>query len=168
MSNLADAIGRAILADTDPTDHLAVVRRAADASQATSELLQQSVQAARSGGHSWSAIGETLGLTRQAAQQRFGKSADDSDDTPEERWLGPVTGFDEMKELEIAGRLGWHTIGAGILRHRVVRTPTQWEHRRLLWTGGLAKLEREGWQVAVRAFPWVYLIRDTGEPALTE
>lgn len=175
MSDLADTLGRAILDDVDPADQLALVRRAAEADRATGDLLQQAVHAARAGGHSWSAIGTTLGLTRQAAQQRFGKDADPAPGEPaeatepaeptEERWLGPVTAFDEMHELELAGRLGWHTVGAGLLRHRVVRTPTQWEHKRIVWTGALARLERDGWQVGCRAFPWVYLVRDTGEPA---
>lgn len=179
MSDLGDTLGRAILDGADPADHLDLVRRTAEADRATGELLQQAVHAARAGGHSWSAIGATLGLTRQAAQQRFGRDTEPPDqpedpkdpkdpkdpEAPEERWLGPVTAFDEMHELELAGRLGWHTIGAGLLRHRVVRTATQWEHRRIVWTGGLARLERDGWQVGCRAFPWVYLVRDTGEPA---
>lgn len=170
MSTLDDAIGRAILSDTDPADELAVVRRAAEADRTVGDLLQQAVHAARAAGHSWSAIGKTLGLTRQAAQQRFGREKDAAADAdgPRERWLGPVTAFDEMAELEIAGRLGWHTIGAGMLRHRVVRTDTQWQHRRVVWTFNPTKLERDGWQVGTRAFPYVYLIRDTGEPALTE
>ncbi|GAA1501522.1 hypothetical protein [Nocardioides humi] len=165
MSDLADTIGRAILAGTDASDRLALVRRTADADLVTADLLQQAVNAARAGGHSWSAIGGTLGLTRQAAQQRFGREAAPAADDPEERWLGPVTAFDEMAELELAGRLGWRTTGAGLLRHRVVRTPTQWEHKRVVWTGSLARYERDGWQVGCRAFPWVYLVRDTGEPA---
>ncbi|WP_235738882.1 hypothetical protein [Nocardioides alcanivorans] len=170
MSDLNDTIGHAILTGTDPADQLAVVRRAAEADLVASDLLQQAVHAARAGGHSWSAIGTTLGLTRQAAQQRFGKGnateSKSGDDSVEERWLGPVTAFDEMAELEIAGRLGWHTIGAGMLRHRVVRTPTQWEHRRVIWTGSLARYEKDGWQVGARAFPYLYLVRDTGTPAL--
>lgn len=169
MNDLADTLGRAILTDTDVDDHLAVVRRAAEADQVAGDLLQQAVSAARAGGHSWSAIGKTLGLTRQAAQQRFGKKdTDAAGDGAQERWLGPVTAFDEMRELEIAGRLGWHTIGAGMLRHRMVRTDTQWEHRRVAWVGSVARYERDGWQVGTRAFPYLYLIRDTGKPALEE
>ena len=80
-------------------------------------------------------------------------------------YLGPVTAFDELRELELAGRLGWRTVEAGMLRHRMVRTPTQWEHRRVVWTGPLRRLEQDGWQVGCRAFPWVYLIRDLGVPA---
>lgn len=171
MSDLDEAIGRAILAGADADDPLALVRRAADADRAAGALLHRSVAAARSGGHSWQAIGDVLGLTRQAAQQRFGK--DETPATPggadaEERWLGPVTAFDEMDELALAGRLGWHTVGAGLLRHRMVRTATQWEHKRVVWTGSTARYAREGWQVGCHAFPWVYLVRDTGRPVAEE
>lgn len=168
MSDLDEAIGRAILAGTDPEDQLALVRRAAEADRVAGTLLHRSVAAARAGGHSWQAIGEVLGLTRQAAQQRFGKDDGEEPGDTEERWLGPVTAFDEMDELARAGRLGWHTVGAGLLRHRMVRTPTQWEHKRVVWTGSLARHTREGWQLGCRAFPWVYLVRDTGLPVAEE
>ncbi|GAA3900774.1 hypothetical protein [Microbacterium invictum] len=84
------------------------------------------------------------------------------DPTDTERWLGPVTAFDEMAELELAGREGWHTVEAGMLAHRVVLTDTRWEHRRILWRGSLAAEQAAGWQVGCRAFPWIYLVRDTG------
>lgn len=163
MSELTDALGRAILDGADPGDELALVRRTAAADEATTLLLQQAVGAARSAGHSWTAIGATLGLTRQAAQQRFGRGGEATHDV-NERWLGPVTAFDEMAELEIAGRLGWHTVEAGLLRHRMVRTSTQWEHKRVLWSGSSGRYARDGWQLGCRAFPWVYLVRDTGRP----
>ena len=99
-------------------------------------------------------------MSRQAAQQRFGGSGTPAAD--DERWLGPVTAFDEMEELAIAGRLGWRTVSAGLLRHRVVRTDTQWEHRRVLWRKAPSSYEQDGWQVGCRAFPWIYLVRDTG------
>ena len=165
MTDLADAMGRAILAGTDPSDQLSLVRRTAEADAVAGSLLHQAVNAARSGGHSWSAIGDTLGLTRQAAQQRFGR---DAPLETEERWLGPVTAFDEMQELEIAGQKGWRTTGAGMLRHRVVRTATQWEHKRVMWTAALARHPQDGWEIGCRAFPWVYLVRDTGRPALAD
>ena len=178
---IADRIGRLILDDgADPTgprdhlDHLALVDRASRAHGATRDLLHQSVATARASGHSWAAVGEVLGLTRQAAQQRFGPTADGrtadgrTADGPTEddvRWLGPVTALDEMAELALAGRRGWHTVDAGMLKHKVVRTPTQWEHRRVVWTRPAGAFEQDGWQVAVRAFPWLYLVRDLGIPA---
>lgn len=168
---IADRIGRLILddgADSDDTldrlDHLALVDRASRAHGATRDLLHQSVAAARASGHSWAAVGEVLGLTRQAAQQRFGPTADGATED-DVRWLGPVTALDEMTELALAGRRGWHTVDAGMLKHKVVRTPTQWEHRRVVWTRPAGSFEQDGWQVAVRAFPWLYLVRDLGIPA---
>ncbi len=174
--DLAEALGAAILdglpAADEEQDHLAIVRRTAEAEQEVRALLRQAVGAARSAGHSWATLGAELGMSRQAAQQRFGEGAgasqpEDAEEgaTCEERWLGPVTAFDELAELAIAGRLGWRSVGVGMLKHRVRRTPTQWEHRRVLWTGSRSRYEKDGWQVAAPAFPWLYLVRDTGIPA---
>lgn len=169
MADLADALAHAILGETrvdEAGDHLALVRRAAEAEGEVRGLLQQSVDAARGAGCSWAAIGTALGMSRQAAQQRFGRAVEE--DGEQERWLGPVTAFDEMAELEIAGRMGWHTVGAGMLQHKMVRTPTQWEHRRVVWPRSMSSLTEQGWQIGAKAFPWVYLIRDTGRPAETD
>lgn len=172
---LTEAIGAAILGGdntegaptlhpAEPGDHLAIVRRAAAAEQASRELLRQAVRAARASGHSWTTIGAELGLSRQGVQQRFG-ARPEPEDSPQFRWLGPVTAVDELPELQLAGRLGWHTVGAGMLRHKMVRTHTQWEHKRVVWTGPLRRYEQDGWQVGCRAFPWAYLVRDLGVPA---
>lgn len=167
---LAQALGAAILAGLEVEDghqdHLAIVRRAAAAEDEVDALLHHAVGAARGAGHSWASLGAVLGMSRQAAQQRFGARTGDAHDDGrsdgQERWLGPVTAFDEMAELEIAGRQGWRTVGAGMLKHRVRRTTTQWEHKRVVWTGPVRRFEIDGWQVAIRAFPWIYLVRDTG------
>jgi hypothetical protein len=180
-AGLTEALGAAILTGLEPSgegqDHLAIVRRAAQAEREVRDLLRQSVASARAAGHSWAALGAELGMSRQAAQQRFGADGERSASGPgadpaagsaeaaEERWLGPITAFDEMAELELAGRMGWRTIGAGMLKHRVRRTPTQWEHRRVVWTRRASSFEKDGWELAVLAFPWIYLVRDTGLPA---
>lgn len=168
---LGQAIGKVILGDgqagldpVEPADHLAIVTRAAAAEAASRDLLQQSVSAARASGHSWATIGNALGLSRQGVQQRFG-GKQPTEESTQYRWLGPVTAFDELGELEIAGRLGWHTVEAGMLKHRMVRTSTQWEHRRVVWAGSRRRYEKDGWQVGCLAFPWIYLIRDRGIPA---
>ncbi|MFG6401919.1 MULTISPECIES: hypothetical protein [unclassified Microbacterium] len=172
MSGLTDAIGRAVLDDaeveaSDPlqvADHLALVAASARAEAEARALLQRSVVAARAGGASWARIGEELGMSRQAAQQRFGAVEDDGGLGGAERWLGPVTAYTEMAELELAGRAGWRTVEAGMLSHRVVLTDTQWEHRRILWRTSLAAESADGWAVGCRAFPWIYLVRDRGVP----
>ena len=51
-----------------------------------------------------------------------------------------------------------------MLRHRMVKTSTRWEHKRIAWSPSLTRYEQEGWQIGCRAFPWIYLVRDTGEP----
>lgn len=160
--DLVEAVGSAILSTAPGRDSLVLVEHTASAETAVRDLLSQAVGTARADGHSWAAIGAVLGMSRQAVQQRFGARAGDDELEPEERWLGPVTAFDEMAELELAGRLGWHTIGVGMLRHRMVRTPHQWEHKRVLWSGSLTRWQKDGWVLGSRAFPWVYLVRDTG------
>jgi hypothetical protein len=151
-------------------EHLALIRASSDAERDVRVILRQAVESARAGGVSWAAIGAELGMTRQAAQQRFGDAradaaADDAADEAEYRWLGPVTAFDEMAELELAGRAGWHTVEAGMLRHRMVRTDTQWETKRLIWRGPSRRDAEQGWIVGASVFPWAYLVRDRGIPA---
>ena len=177
MTGVGDAVTLAILesaavdGEIGTDGHLALIRASAEADREVRTILRQAVESARAGGVSWSAIGAELGMTRQAAQQRFGDAtpADASDaaslatdDDPEYRWLGPVTAFDEMAELELAGRSGWHTVEAGMLRHRMVRTDTQWANKRLIGRGPSRRDEADGWIVACHFFPWVYLIRDLG------
>lgn len=164
--DLEAALGEAILAGEElpPLD---LVRRSADAELAARSLLRDAVTSARAAGASWADVGHALGMSRQAAQQRFGDTREDELDD-DQRWLGPVTALDEMAELALAGELGWHTVGCAPLRHRMARTRTQWEHRRVTWPGPSRQLRDDGWQVGARAFPWVYLIRDTGRPARSE
>ena len=177
MSELGHDVGRAVIAAAGIDDgagltlddHLALIAAAARADQEVQAILQRSVTAARAAGASWAVVGGALGMSRQAAQQRFGGAPPqtaDTQETPEERWLGPVTAFDELDELAAAGRAGWHTVEAAMFSHRMVRTPTQWEHRRVFWRISLANELAAGWQVGCRAFPWIYLVRDLGTPAV--
>lgn len=172
MSDLGDAIGRAVLAEADldsateldRAGHLRLIAAAARGEERARSILAQAVSSARANGASWGVVGAELGMSRQAAQQRFGTSTGELG--PDERWLGPVTAFDELAELELAGRAGWHTVEVGMLAHRMRRTHTQWEHRRMLWRPSLAKEFAEGWVIGARAFPWVYLIRDLKSPPI--
>lgn len=175
MSRLHDDIAHAILADAGLAEGnesdavplgdkalLALITSSADAEQEVVTLLQRSVTSARAAGVSWARIGCELGMTRQAAQQRFGRK--DAPEEQGERWLGPVTAFDEMAELDVAGRQGWHSVEVRLFSHRLVHSNTQWQHRRILWRRSLAREREDGWEVGSRAFPWIYLVRDTSVP----
>jgi hypothetical protein len=176
LDSIGDDIGRIVLDAAgvqeaeviDAEGHVRVIAASAAAERAARSLLHRSVVAARAGGASWSRIGAELGMSRQAAQQRFGGEPPAGDTSPEERWLGPVTAFDELPELAAAGRQGWRTVGAGMLAHRMRHTDTQWEHRRTLWRVSLDRERQDGWEVGCRAFPWIYLVRDLGIPPVQD
>lgn len=69
---LADAIERN---DAVPAD-LTSVRIARDLDALSDTALRVSVERARSAGHTWQEIGDLLGVSRQAAFQRFGRPID--------------------------------------------------------------------------------------------
>ncbi len=153
----------------DSDAYLRIVSLSAQAGERIPVLLNSAVSAARTAGHSWARIGQELGMSRQAAQQRF----TDTHETPVEpvgttRKLYPLTAFDEMEALDRAGRDGWHSIGFGTLYHLVEKTDEQWEHLRVPATSSRSSLEAAGWQRIGRMwFPWAYYARNTGNPVKT-
>ena len=54
--------------ETEPLDGL---REACRLSRALDKLTRESVQQAREAGHSWTQIGEALGVTKQTAWERY-------------------------------------------------------------------------------------------------
>lgn len=134
------------------------------------QLLQHSVLAAREAGATWRDIGKTLGISKQAAQKRFALPEKLPDLTldPDERLLGPINMVDEIAELNLAGRYGWHSVDFGIAHHRVVHSQNQWEHCRVTGTKRVSEMEDQGWVVIGKSFPYTFLKRDTGSPALLE
>jgi hypothetical protein len=170
--------------ESNPGDYLRLVVASRTAAEETSRLLRDSITGARAAGHSWDTLGKVLGVSRQAAQQRFGipgapaaasdggdsgtNGAADAPTVPERRVISPLTAFDEMAVLAEEGRRGWHSVGYGTLFHLVERSSTQWEHRRLGWSplGHGAKLEADGWMlVGTATFPWAYYARPLDLPA---
>jgi hypothetical protein len=71
-SVLAEMVGSPLTAP----DHLDLVRRAHDAGVLTDRILRLCVEQCRDAGRTWQEIGDLLGVTRQAAFQRFGKPVD--------------------------------------------------------------------------------------------
>ncbi|MFD7833824.1 hypothetical protein [Streptomyces sp. NPDC059761] len=136
-----------------------------------SRLLRESVQGARAAGHSWDTVGRVLGVSRQAAQQRFagkaaaaGQSAPPAEgpNAPKRRTLGGLTAFNEMAALEEAGRDGWHMVGYGPFFHEVEASGNPWEHCRVTLPSVARhrRMEAEGWiPVGAGWFPWRYYKR---------
>ena len=59
-----------------PPGYLDLVRRSRDIVGLAEQVLKLCVQQCRDAGHTWQEIGDLLGVTRQAAFQRFGKPID--------------------------------------------------------------------------------------------
>lgn len=165
-AQLREDIERAVLGysgatDTQPGDadaYLALI----DASQAALEectLLQVSaVHRARRADNSWAAIGDLLGISRQAAQQRFAPGV------PEElgdgtKVIPAATAFNEMQILNAEGAAGFHLVGFGALHLTVKASRQRWEHRRELALNIGSKrtrLEAAGWTYVGSWFPFHY------------
>jgi len=150
-------------------DFLEMVVAAESVHKDAARLLNTTVTSARAAGATWQSIGKSLGITKQAAQKRFSQPAVAGSLDPNERILGPTTTFDELQELALAGRYGWHSVQVGANYHRMLRSPTRWEHVRVTISAArVRQLRDEGWTIIDSGFPYTYLKRDTGVVAFLE
>ena len=157
--------------ENDKQAYLDLVQLSAEAAGATDALLRAAVTAARSAGHSWAVVGTALGMTKQAAQQRFGAASGVVvAPTGLTMTMAPVTAFTEMAELEWRGKRGWHSIGYGPTFHTVQKSDVQWLHERVPAVGTRHReLEADGWErIGTMWFPWRYYAKPTGIPALPD
>ncbi|MFJ6212328.1 hypothetical protein ACIQGZ_03205 [Streptomyces sp. NPDC092296] len=159
--------------ERDPAGFLRLLAASRVGAEESSRLLREAVQQARAAGHSWDAVGRVLGVSRQAAQQRF--AAKDGPGAtapglggPEQRVLTPLTAFNEMAALEAAGREGWQLVRYGPLYHVVEASDRRWEYRRVPMAFGPRhrRMEAEGWTpVGAGVFPWRYYKRPLDDAA---
>jgi hypothetical protein len=133
--------------------------------------LHRWIDAGRRAGLSWTEIGATLGISKQAAQQRFG-AADDAGnaaaaagkDADIEVRLG-ATAFNELRILEEEGRRGRELVGTGALRLFFRQTRQGWEYRRVVAASPAAaqgKLVGKGWSHVSSWLPFHYFKRPDG------
>ena len=124
-------------------------------------VLHRWVEAARRSGLSWSEIGDALGISKQAAQQRFRSPDADENDLAlgegEKVVRYGANAFNEMSILREEGENGHELVGIGPLRLTFRRTERRWEYRRVIGTG--AGLEREGWTYVASWLPFLYFKR---------
>jgi Protein of unknown function (DUF3887) len=76
LAEQASALSAAAGSPLTAPAYLDLVRQARDVDVAAEQLLRLCVQQCRDAGHTWQEIGDLLGVTRQAAFQRFGKPID--------------------------------------------------------------------------------------------
>lgn len=152
--------------DTDPQAHLDLIVLTSRAHAETRALNLSAVSSARSAGWSWEAIGTALGMSKQAAQQRFGFKSDDHEDSPEQRRLVGLIAANEIEQLNEWGAQGWHSIAYGPGFHDVEKSTTRWEHRRAVVGSRRARdLDSKGWErIGTMWFPWIYFKRQVAGP----
>ena len=111
--------------------------------------LHRWIDAARRTGLSWADVGDTLGISKQAAQQRFRPATSDGDG-PADRGeitvrLG-ATAFNEMAILRKEDQAGRELIDTGALLLVFRRTDTEWEYRRRIGLGAVIEsATKAGW-----------------------
>ncbi|WP_269855259.1 DUF3887 domain-containing protein [Streptomyces sp. RPT161] len=76
LAEHASALARALNSPLVSPAYLDLVQRARGVDDLAEQVLRLCVQQCRDAGHTWQEIGDLLGVTRQAAFQRFGKPID--------------------------------------------------------------------------------------------
>jgi hypothetical protein len=143
----------------DLDEYLRAVTLAEVVSDEARTALARWVAAARRAGASWSDIGTRLGISKQAAQQRFGKpDGGNALEDGETIRLGGANAFNEMAMLAAEGDKGHELVATNILSLTFRKTDRQWEYRRVSGAAG-RKLEAEGWTLASTWFPFRYYKR---------
>ncbi|MDP1028042.1 hypothetical protein Q5H91_12530 [Sphingomonas sp. KR1UV-12] len=129
---------------------------AADEAKAT---LVRWVEAARRAGMSWTDVGELVGISKQAAQQRYGREP--VPDAPFGTIVvvpGP-TGATEQELLDREGAAGRELVGVDATRLLFRQTDRVWEHHRSVDPLDPAEMEAGGWAEAARWFVFAYYRR---------
>lgn len=174
-SGLQRAVEAAVLAHArpdeevagDPGGFLRLTGASTEALRVCEGLQTESVHNARRAGHSWAELGGLIGISRQAAQQRFAPETVPQDGPNGVRRITWATAFNEMQILKSVGAAGYHLTGVGAMSMEVDASPDAWEHRReaVLDDDEQAALAAEGWTYVGRWFPFHYFKRKLGRKA---
>lgn len=145
-------------------DFAEVIEAAHIVADESRRALQRWIDAGRRAGMSWAEVGDALGISKQAAQQRFrsdlpvdGVQAHDLIEVQ----LG-ATAFNELRILRREGLDGNELVGTGGLVLVFRRSDRQWEYVRLIAVSAhlvTAKMGRKGWTYVSSWFPFHYFKR---------
>jgi hypothetical protein len=148
--------------ETNPASLLRLVDVTSEAVELCGKLQRAAVHQARRNDIPWSEIGAVMGITRQAAQQRFAPEDNSQPLAKSARRIPGATGFNEMQILESEGKAGYHLVDFGPLYLTVMASNEVWEHRRLLSLNMISKraqMEAAGWIYVGSWFPFHYFKR---------
>jgi hypothetical protein len=153
-----------------PLDYADMIGASHIAADESRLALHRWVDAGRRASLSWAEIGQLIGTTKQAAQQRFGGAADPPHGGPsagETIVRRGATAFNEMQMLEAEGKAGRELVGTGALTLVLRQTDTAWEHSRVSAfrpSDVRARMERDGWIYVSSWYPFHYFKRPVGAP----
>jgi len=151
--------------ENDPGGFLRLTSVSTQALQTCESLQKEAVLQARRAEHSWGEIGNLLGISRQAVQQRFSQASVPNEASSGKRRISWATDANEMQILGIVGAEGYHLVGLGGVSMELELSDHAWEHRREESTemdNKQSTLEHEGWQYVGRWFPFHYFKRQIG------
>lgn len=127
-------------------------------------VLRRWVDAGRRAGMSWGDVGDVLGISKQAAQQRFRPEELAEGASPPDHIevrLG-AHAFNEVGILRQEGLKGHELVGTGPLALVFRRSDQPWEHRRLVALSVslvISEMSRAGWTHVSSWFPFHYFKR---------
>jgi hypothetical protein len=152
--------------ETDPAFLLRLVDATSESVELCGKLQRTAVLQARRSDIPWSEIGSVMGITRQAAQQRF--APEDFPELPADntKRISGATALNEMDILKVEEKNGYHLIGFGPLFLTVMASNKIWEHCRLYSfkiTSKRTQMETEGWIYVGTWFPFHYFKRIVSE-----
>ncbi|MEN2748457.1 hypothetical protein [Sphingomonas sp. T9W2] len=128
--------------------------------------LHRWIAAARRADMSWAEIGEALGISKQAAQQRFGRLAGHAGEGGADGATFVRTGataFNEMRILAEEGRKGNELVALGVLTLIFRPSDRMWEYCRRIGTGSdSTRLQADGWNHVASYLPFHYYKRAIG------
>ena len=102
LAEQASVLATAVGSPLTPPAYLDLVRHAQDVDILAGQVLRLCVQQCRDAGHTWQEIGDLLGVTRQAAFQRFGKPIDPRTGEPMDKTVRMADAAERAVEIVTA------------------------------------------------------------------